>query len=383
MALFGVAPMSRIPMMTTNFRQRRPQFDPSGPPPAIPHQPLGRSPAIQASPAQIPVIPFNPSANTRTSSSANFLQSVGKNNAIKAAGTMRKANIASNLAQGAPSPAPAIMAPAVIPPIPSTGPTTKNTWPAAQSTDSTKARARIVTGTPEIPAVPANPAQHVQNEIQRSRNVASQQNRGLGLQVQDGGAFQPIPPMPGTAAVPATREDHRADFDRPVVNPALAQAAQAADADYYRQVADIQSGGEFFAQGLAQQQVGAIADTAAANLQAHQNRAIPRIPGTSTQPKDTTIDNISRNYQAALAQQDSPAAEYWKAEYERATRGAVPSVEGNPAASPAVEMPNAAQPSGQEAAPDASAPPTEADYEFTAKKHGITVEELKRRLGAK
>lgn len=354
--------MSRIPVFSRGVRgSRRGAFTPSYgpgygyPPPLAAHaSPQIQEPtpavigptgmpqlpaAVYDSPSTPGIATAGPLRGKRVGSSPNFYESVRKNNAK--AGAQR---IYGSEMQAARAPVPGAP-PQAMQPAPGLG--QSNTIPAASYAKSPdKARARIVTGAPPMPAAPnmLSRRQHVENEMERMRVGEGQIARGLGGDNRGFGgnpAMRQIAPMaPGAPATPDTRETFVRDFDRPMVpalNPQQQQAQAQARQRYQSTLADIDAGGQFSDQARQDAMVGAQADTAQAAVVGAQAKlaGANRPAGNAAQPRDTTLDNYSKNYQASVGAMDAAASEYWKGKIEEYQKGRLAPTPGVPAGPPA------------------------------------------------
>ena len=250
----------------------------------------------------------------RTQSSPNFLESVRRNNAEKAARQQYQADRRAPVPQVPAGVPPTPMAPPVVPagqnvsqpgfqgplipsaaPTPSAQPATApamhkgrngtmrpDQLPGAfssldhemplKSADPTKARATITLGSPASPGTPGETrGAYAGRVVQSERNQQVLRNRGLGGDIVP----QRPAPIPSTPATGDTRTRFTVDYDRPVIpalSPAAQQQQQAAEGNYYSNVANIRTGGIF-------------ADEARQDLVASTQAESARLQGEATQAK--------------------------------------------------------------------------------------------------
>lgn len=227
----------------------------------------------------------------RRTTSPMFYDSVRRNNQTNAARSQM------NAAMGAIGPAAAPPTTQRGVPEPATLPVTLGQVPTQPGPDV--ARARIVTGSPAQPASRITPGQHMQNEMQRESFVGMQQNRGLGLPVQDGGAYQYQPMPQGTPATPDTQVVHTRDFARPLpmqYSPEQQAARNQARQTFKAEAADIASGGANTARDLARQTVD------------QQGQALQAEIGLQKQKADALTTGAQANVTRAEAAKTSATA---------------------------------------------------------------------------
>jgi hypothetical protein len=354
----------------------------------------------------------------RTSSSPNFLASVANNNVMKGVQaqrgadfvTAKRAGIAAMQGQNAQFGTPETS----MPKLPTTGMAMKTRTDNNQPLDPSKTRMHMVTGSPAQAAQPAETTeQHFNSELQRSNNVATQQNRGLGLPVVDGGAFKARPMNPGTPAIDSTLETHNKIVNRPTGAYGLSQdqlnqvnrdADQQAYAGAQAAKADIQTGGYYTDQVRGNSAVAADANVAQAQLVAAQAKAAapqssvgtPRISSPSgniieqlpMEEQEQAARDVVSNWRATT-QPSAPTTQPTAPATQMPTMQANPSspVQSSPMDSPLpgngpppARMPTLGHQGARPTQDIGDEEVTEENIEFTARQLGRSVEEVRKLL---
>lgn len=298
--------------------------------------------------------------------SPTFLESVRRNNALNAkqaadfAGSM--ANVpppkpvaatpvagaapAATAAPAAPAPGPLFRTPSTpefgvpagpggVGPAGSTtvGSTNNNQFLGGiVSPDGATQKVTMRADTPGTPGTPGLSSAAIDAaETQRRKGIGAMEGRGIIGPGGPGAQYNPMIPAgyggtPGTPAVPG--EAVTRTFTRYQEDPGAATARRTAYVNRKDAEADMVAGGYYTDQQQLQNQsdltrTGFLTNLATAKSKITANEAAAAAsnaraagkPGGVSQPRDTTLDNYSRNYKAAIEGGDAEAAARWEKAY--------------------------------------------------------------------